>query len=133
MKRIYYLVLLMSTITLFSMSSCTKDDLAPSVNGNVINTAPVPYTIDLIASHWRKIETGVYTCPFLNIIPPGYRNNPEVKVYLLNAEKKIQINNPILFMGGELSATTIATDVTINYRHYGELPFDYLDIKVVIE
>ena len=59
--------------------------------------------------------------------------NSEVKVYLLKAEQKLQINNPILFMGGELSATTITTDVTINYRRYGELPFDYLDIKVVIE
>jgi hypothetical protein len=114
------------------MSSCSKDDLAPSVNDNFIITAPAPYTIDLIASHWSEIVTGVYTCPFLNIIPLGYRHN-RVKVYLLKAEQKIQINDPIPFMGGELSATSIATDVTINYRHYGKLPFDYLDVKIVIE
>ena len=114
------------------MSSCTKDDLAPSVNNNFTNTAPAPYTIDLIASHWNEIETGVYICTFPYIIPPGYRNNREVKVYLLKDDQTIQINYPIHFMGGELSANTTATDVTINYRYYGELHFFYLNIKVVI-
>ena len=133
MKSISFFVLITGAVTTFSISSCTKDDLTPSVNDNFTNTAPAPYTIDLIASHWGKIATGVYTCSFLNIIPPGYRNNVEVKVYLLKAEQKIQINDPILFMGGELSATTTPTDVTLNFRHYGELPFDYLNVNVVIK
>jgi len=133
MKRISLFVLITSAVTVFSISSCYKDELTPSDNGNFINTAPAPYTIDLIAAHWSEIVNGVYTCPFFNIIPPGYRNNREVKVYLLKADHEMQINDPILYMGGELSATTTATDVTINYRCYDELPFGYLDIKVVIK
>jgi hypothetical protein len=134
MKHISFFIVVTSAITTLSMSSCTKDELTPSVNDNFISTAPVPYTIDLFASNWGEIATGVYTCPFLNIIPPGYRNgNYPVKVYLLKADQEIQINDPILFMGGELSVTTIVPDVTINYRHYGKLPFDYLVVKIVIE
>lgn len=133
MKRISFFILIASAVTVFSISSCNKDELTPSVSGNFTNTAPAPYTIDLIATHWSKIATGVYTCPFLNIIPPGYRNNRDVKIYLLKADQKIQINYPIFFMGGELSSTTTAADVTINYRYFGELPFNYLDIKVEIE
>ena len=114
------------------MSSCTKEDQAPPVNNNFINTAPVPFTVDLITDHWDEIVTGVYTCTFLNVISPVYRHGT-VKVYLLNEEQKIQINDPIIFMGGELSATTTAPDVKINYRHYGELPFNYLVVRIVIE
>jgi hypothetical protein len=133
MKRLSFFVLLTVAVTVFSTSSCNKDELTPTVNSNSVNTAPAPYTIDLIAYHWSQIASGVYTCPFSNIIPPGYRNNREVKVYLLTADQKIQINDPIHFMGGQLSATRSAIDVILNYRHYGELPFHYLNIKVVIE
>ncbi|WP_276501801.1 hypothetical protein [Terrimonas pollutisoli] len=133
MKHISFVILITSATTL-SLNSCNKDDdLTPAVNDRFINTAAAPYTIDLVASYWNKIVTGVYTCSFLNIIPPGYSNNREVKVYLLKAEQQLQINNPIRFMDGELSATTTPTDVTINFRHYGELPFNYLAIKIVIE
>ena len=131
MKRISFFILIASAVTVFSISSCYKDELIPSVNDNIINTTP--YTIYLTANHWNKIVAGVYTCPFLNIIPTGYRNNRDVKIYLLKADQKIQINYPIFFMSGELSSTTTATDVTINYRYFGELPFNYLDIKVEIE
>jgi hypothetical protein len=133
MKRITFIVLITSAITTFSISACNKDDLAPSVNGSFINTARAPYTIDLVADHWNKIVTGVYICSFQNIIPPGYRNNLGVKVYLLKADQKIQIDYPIQFMGGELSATTTTSDVTINYRCYSELPFDHLRIKVELK
>lgn len=134
MKHISFVILITSAMTTLSLNSCNKDDdLTPAVNDSFINIAATPYTIDLVASYWNKIVTGVYTCSFLNIIPPGYRNNREVKVYLLKAEQQLQINNPIRFMGGELSAITTPTDVTINFRHYGELPFDYLKVNVVIK
>jgi hypothetical protein len=134
MKRISYFVLIASAVTTFSICSCDKDELVRSLDGNFIDTATAPYTIDLVADHWNKIVTGVYTCPFKNIIPPGYRSsNRAVKVYLLNSDQKIGIDYPIQFMGGELSAITTATDVTINYRCYRELPFDYLKIIVEIK
>jgi hypothetical protein len=133
MKRISFIVLLASAATAFSISSCDKDELVRSVDGSVINTALAPYTIDLVANQWNKIVTGVYTCSFKNIIPPGYRSsNGTVKVYLLKSDQKILIDYPINFMGGELSAITNSSDVTINYRCYNQLPFVYLNIKVEI-
>jgi len=133
MKRISYLILIASAVITFGMSACGKDELARSLDGNFIDTAPAPYTIDLVADHWNKIVTGVYTCTFKNIIPPGYRSsNRAVKVYLLTSDQKIGIDYPVQFMGGELSAITTASDVSINYRCYRELPFDYLHFKVEI-
>lgn len=133
MKRISFFVLLTSAITTFSVSSCDKDELTPSVRISSINAAPDPYTIDLVADHWNNIVPGVYSCSFINIIPPGYRNGRSVMVYLLNADQKTQIDNPINFMGGELSAITNTSDVTINFRYFRELPFDHLKIKVEIK
>jgi len=133
MKRITFFVIIASAITTFSISSCNKDELARSLDGSFIDPASAPYTIDLVADHWNKIVTGVYTCSFKSIIPPGYRNNLGVKVYVLNADQKVQIDYPVNFMGGELSATTTRSDVTINYRCYSKLPFDYLKILVEIK
>jgi hypothetical protein len=132
MKRLSFFVLIASAVTTFSIISCNKDELARSFDGTFIDTAPAPYSIDLVADHWNKIVQGVYACTFTNTIPSAYRNNRGVKVYLVKDGQKIQIDYPIHFMDGELSATTSTSDVTINYRCYAELPFDHLRIAVEI-
>jgi hypothetical protein len=134
MKRISFFVVIINAVITCSLSSCNKDELTPSINGSQVNEAPAPapFTIDLVADKWNKIMPGIYSCSFKNIIPPGYRNHRSMKVYLLKADQKIQIDDPINFMGGELSAITTTTDVTINYRCYTKLPFEYLQIKVEI-
>lgn len=132
MKRITFFVIIASAVTTFSISSCNKDELARFPDG-VIDPTSTPYTIDLVADHWNQIVTGVFTCSFKNSIPPGYRNNLGVEVYLLSADQKIRIDYPVNYMGGELSAITNRSDVTINYRCYRALPFDYLRILVEIK
>lgn len=133
MKRISFFILIASAVTTCSLSSCNKDELVRSVDGSVINTALAPYTIDLVADHWNKIVQGVYTCTFKSVIPSAYRNYRDVKVYLLKDDQKIRIDEPIRFMGGEISAITTNLDVTINYRCYFELPFDHLRIIVELK
>lgn len=127
MKRIFLLVL-----TILSLSSCYKDELSSSVYDQPGNPTAGPYTIDLIADSWNKIAAGVYVCSFKNIIPPVYRNNRGMKVYLLHSAEKVLLDHPIHFMSGELSATTTVSDVTINYRCYAVLPFERLNIVVEI-
>jgi hypothetical protein len=132
MKRTSFFELLTLAVTTIGISSCNKDELTPSVYDNFSDIASESYTTDLVADHWTKIVQGVYTCTFTNIIPSAYRNNRGVKVYLVKGGQKIQIDYPIHFMDGELSATTSTPDVTINYRCYAELPFDLLRIAVEI-
>jgi len=132
MKRNTFFVLIASAVTTLCISSCGKDELVRS-NGTFIDPTSTPYTIDLVADRWNKIVTGVYTCSFKNCIPPDYRNNMGVKVYVLKADQKILIDYPVSYLGGELSAITTRSDVTINYRCYRELPFQNLRIQVEIK
>jgi hypothetical protein len=134
MKRISFFALIISAVIACTLNACSKDELIPSANGSQVNEAPspAPFTIDLVADNWNKVMPGIYSCSFKNIIPRGYRNNRSMKVYLLKADQKTQIDDPINYMGGELSAITTTTDVTINYRCYTKLPFEYLQIKVEI-
>lgn len=133
MKRLFLFVLIIATATAFSLSSCDKDVLTHPTNGQVISTASEPFNIDLIVSDWSKIAQGVYTYTFQNIIPSAFRNDRQVRVYVVKNDQKIQIDYPINFMGGELSAITSASDVTINYRYYSELPFEHLNIVVELK
>jgi hypothetical protein len=131
MKRLF-LFLLITSATTCSISSCNKDEWPPLMNGHDENTALEPYTIGLIANQWKKVREGVYTCSCINVIPAAYRNNRGVKVFLVNADQKIQLEYPIRFMGGELSATATASDVTINYRCENVLPFSLLNLLIEI-
>ena len=133
MKRISFFLLIASAVTTCSISSCNKTELVRSVDGGFIDTALAPYTIDLVADHWNKIVQGVYTCTIKNVMPSTYRNYREVNVYLLKDDQKIRIDYPSHFMGGEISATTTTTDITINYRCYSGLPFDHLRINVELK
>ena len=131
MKRIFTLVLLASTVTIFT-SSCKKDLQVSSVDaGNGHNAGTSPFTLMLKANEWINEGDGIYVSAFRNIIPPRYYNHP-VKVYLLTENREIQINHFISFMAGELWASVSGTDVTIVYHCFGQRRFDSLDIKVLI-
>ena len=133
MKRIFILVLLASTVTIFTVSSCKKDLQVPSVNsGSDYKDPTSPVILNLKADNWISDGDGFHVNAFKNIIPPRYYSHP-IKVYLLTENREIQINHFISFMGGELWASVNATDVTIIYHSFGQRPFDQLNIKVVIE
>src|SRR6185295_9248369 len=97
-----YFAAVIALIAVFSISSCSKEELTTAGGGNYINPALSPYTLDLTAANWSHVASGVYTCPFPGVIPPAYQN-AEIKIYLLLPDKKLQINTPIDYMGGQLS------------------------------
>jgi hypothetical protein len=133
MKRIFILVLLASTVTIFTISSCKKDVQVPSVHtGSGYNAGTSPFTLNLKADDWISDGDGFYVNTFQNIIPPRYYSHT-IKVYLLTENREIQINHFISFMGGELWASVTGTDVILIYHCSGQLLFDYLNIKVLIE
>lgn len=133
MKPSYYVVVIFLA-AVFSLSSCSKEELTTQGGGNITNQTFSPYTLDLTAANWSQVASGVYTCPIPGVIPPGHENT-EIKIYLLLPDKKIQINTPIDFMGGQLSAAASGPHISVNYLRSDNhpLPFSYLNIRAVIE
>ena len=129
-----YLATVFVLATIFSISSCSKEELTTQGGGNITNQTFSPYTLDLTAANWSQVARGVYTCPIPGVIPPGHENT-EIKIYLLLPDKKIQINTPIDFMGGQLSAAASGPHISVNYLRSDNhpLPFSYLNIRVLIE
>lgn len=133
MKRIFILVLLVSTVAVFIFSSCKKDLQVPSVHpGSNSNAGTSLFTLNLKADNWISEGDGIYVNNFRNIIHSRYYGR-SIKVYLLTENREIQINHFIYFMGGELWASVSGTDLTLIYHSFGQRPFDHLNIKVLIE
>jgi len=137
MKQIFFMMLIASTLTIFSLSSCKKDNFSSGTHSDasVSNIPSSSTTINLIAAYWDKYASGIYVCNFRGIISSADINgNRPVKVYLVEKNKETLINSSIHFLGGELWAVNTETDVKIIYHCYAqELPFDYLLIKVILE
>ena len=132
MKHKFLLILIAGTIAISGMSSCKKDVQLPPGGGGSNNIQPIEYT--LTASNWVLETDGFYSDNFKNLISAATTAGRSVKVYLLDNGKQIQINQFIFFMDGELWASSTATDVKITYRNSdNKLPFDKLNIKIVIE
>lgn len=133
MKPIFILVLLASTATIFTFSSCRKDIQVSSIHGaNGNNAGTSPFILNLKADNWINAGDGFYVNSFRNIIPSRYYGST-IKVYLVTENRGVQINHFISFMEGQLWASVSGTDVTIVYHGGGQRLFDYLDIKVLIE
>ena len=133
MKRTFILVLLASTVTIFTTSSCNKDLEVPLAHtDHRSNAVTSSFTLNLKADKWVNAGDGFYVNSFRNIIPSQYFGR-STKVYLLTENCEIQINHFISFMGGELWASVNGTDVTIIYHCFDQRLFDYLNIKVLIE
>jgi hypothetical protein len=129
MKRLIFMMVVVNTLTISTLSSCNKNDSLPDSNTNVTTPKP-PITLNLTAYRWEKESNEIIVNTFANVIPPSDANR-SVKVYLVTNDQETQINQPISFMNGQLWATIIATDVRIHYQ--GNSPVEYLNIKVVIE
>src|SRR5262245_52654401 len=134
MKPSYFAVVI-ALAAFFSISSCSKEELTNSGGGGSTGSPSPKNEIDLTASNCTRVISGIYTCPLPNAIPPGNASNRVVNIYVLTADKKIQINSPVDFMGGQLSAIVSGINISLNY-HLSDnrpLPFSYLNIKVVIQ
>jgi len=129
MKRIFYLVLLVTIVSLGTIS-CSKEQIgSPASVGDNTNSNG-PKSMNLTANNWQKDQNDLYVHTFHNILSSatGYR----VNVYLLINGEELQINSFIPFMGGQLWATYTTTDVNIFFRN-NSAPPPSLDIKVVTE
>ena len=113
MKRLLFMMTIVSSLAVLTISSCNKDDSLPPPPRN----PPITLYMTAFLSSLNKI-----------LIPSGYANY-SVKVYLVTDSNDILINSSIYYVNGEVTATITATDVTISYG--GSAP--YLNIKVVIE
>jgi hypothetical protein len=132
MKRTFFLLIVASAITFFSISSCQKPEITrpgSTTTGNGTNSSQI--IINRTASSWVRNGGGFYVSTFKDIIP--YGRGP-VKVYLVLEDDQIQINNFTSFKGGQLWAAIAPTDLILIFRYSGDkLPFESLDIKVVID
>jgi len=130
MKHSLFSMLIVSTITILSLNSCSKDDSLPHSNNNG-GGSPLAVTLNLTASHWEAKGDRVFVNIFKDVIPAENANHG-ARIYVVTNGKEMLINQPITFMEGALWGTCSQTDVAINYR--GDWPsFQYLNIKVVIE
>ena len=134
MKQILILSFFLVTATYFFMSSCKKD-LQNPVTKSSSHDHPI-FTYILVASNWDRDVNGFFVSRFKNFITTGCNSsnrNNEIKVYVITTNGEIQINQFIFFMGGELWAETISSDLLIYFRYSGNThPFSYLNIKVVV-
>src|SRR6476659_4432439 len=127
MKRTLFMIIIVNTLIISTLSSCNKND---NLSDPVITPQP-SVTLNLTAYHWQPEANGVMVNAFANVIPPSGANR-SVKVYLVTTDQEKQINQPISFMNGQLWATHTQTDVRIHYQGKS-LNVSYLNIKVVIE
>jgi hypothetical protein len=128
-------IIITSSIIMLSTVSCKKDNPSNGVSSPPSAPPPPTLSLSLVANHWIRNGLGIYVDYFTNIIPTANVNGKSnVKIFLVENQQDIQINNSIHFMGNDLWATNSQSDVSINYRCDSTgLPFAYLEIKVVVE
>jgi len=134
MKRLLFTMIIVSTMIISTLASCSKDDSLPvqTPGGNTGgNSSSGQITLNLMTSRWDAKADGIFVNVFSNIIPPA-KPNPSVNVYLALNGTDLLINSAIPFMGGQLWATNSQTDVVISFR--GNLSTaPHLNIKIVIQ
>ena len=113
------------------IASCSRDVASPQQYSQGQSTSG---TINLVADHWQQ-QGGqpVYTNAFSGVLPAG---TTSTQVYLMTGSNEALISSgSVIYMGGEIWATTNGSNVTIIYRSFYQksLPFQSLDIKVVFE
>ena len=135
MKRLFFMMIIVNTMIISTLSSCNKDDTLP---GPSIHVPPPqgPVTLTLSTHHWEAEGNGIFVSAFAHVIPVNVSYS--AKVYLVRDGKDTQINQLIPFMNGELWATNTETDVNIHYRGSSQNAeflnhVAHLNIKVVLE
>ena len=134
MKQNLFIVLL-GFIVCFSTYSCKKEQVGPSGfqgsgSSNSDNIDP-KQPIYLTANNWKMEQQGIYVHTFKNIMNANDVN--KVRVYLSTNGVDTLINQFIDYNGGILWAIFNTTDVKINFRSSGGIPFSSLSIKVAFE
>ena len=152
MKSIFFTLLIAGALSI-SLVSCKKEVASPPP------PPPHPFTINLVADTWTQYSwftpcdprsayygecpnTGqikmntMYVSSLTNALSAANLNcHCTIRVYLVTNSKDIQINDsPIMFMGNELEASVMQSDIQITYKsNASTLPFSSLNIKVVGE
>jgi hypothetical protein len=120
--------------TIICLGSCSKENLPTPTTISTGNPSPV--VLNLVASHWILNEEGHFSTHFDNIfqsVHSGSSTMDNVRVYVVWEGQEYQMFDRIAFLGGELEALHTDNDLTLNYQFSSnELPFKYLNVKVVI-
>jgi len=135
MKRLFFMMVVVNTMIIATLSSCNKEDSLPAPPIHVPPTQG-PITLNLTTYHWEAEGNGTFVNAFVGVIPVNASHS--TKVYLVRDGKDTQINQLISFMNGELWATNTETDVNIHYRGNSQNVellnhVAHLNIKVVLE
>lgn len=116
-------------VILFFVSSCKKD---PGITSSDSTDSAYPKIMHLAANEWTRQADGLWINLLRNVIPQGHWINS--KVYLITGGNEIPLDRSVSFMGGQLWAKSGDGDVSIVFHYLNAgLPFDSLDIKIVIQ
>jgi hypothetical protein len=138
MKQLLSIVVIAGTLTIITLSSCTKEDPSPATS----YISPSSYTppaaqpsanFELVANNWVNYGPGIYVNTFKDVIASvNASGNRTVMVYLEENGKQTQISQRhITYLGNELWATNSQSDISIIYR-CTTLPFTSLNIRVQV-
>ena len=135
MKRTLFMMVIVNTLIISTLSSCKKDNSLPDPPVHV-SPPQLAITLNLTTYHWAAEGYGIFLNAFAHVIPVNAGSS--VKVYLVRDDKDMLINQPISFMNGELWATNTLTDVNIHYRGSSQNVeylnhVAFLNIKVLID
>ena len=129
MKRLSIMMIILSTLIISTLNSCSKED---SLHQTQVPPDPhFPMTLNLVADHWQNWYGETTVSIFKNVVPTGIRIH-SVMVYLVENGKDVQINQPILHMGGLLWANNTDTDIMV-YLRGNTQNVAYLNVKAIIE
>ena len=134
MKHILFMIVSVGTLTILSLSSCTKEEPSRFVIASSYPSTPSPANFELVAENWVRYGEQIYVNTFKDVIKSANASgNRTVTVYLQENGKQTQISQRyITYMGNELWATNSQSDVSIVYRCSTQLPFKSLNIRVQV-
>jgi hypothetical protein len=126
MKHLFFKMVIVSTLIISALNSCSKHEYLPAPNPG--GTSRLPVVLDLTTSHWEVESDGVLVNTFENVISgtPNY-----VKVFLEENGSESLIDHPVRWQNGAIWATSTQTDVKIYFRGTRESAL-YANIRVII-
>jgi hypothetical protein len=126
------------TGSIIFLASCAKEKIQPAdaTTGLTPNTAST-VVLSLAADHWIGNGDGNFSNTFFNLFQSTNSSSTvisSVRVYVIWGGQEYLVTNNTPLLGGILEATYDDKDLKLTYRSSSNaLPFNYLNIKVVIE
>jgi len=134
MKHKFFIVLLTCIIS-FSTFSCKKEQVnspgSPDTGNSNGNTNTQLESLYFVANNWQLNPDGIYVHTFQTTMSAN--DVSRAKAYMSINGTYLLISPSIGYQNGTLWPTFSTTDVKINFRGSGVLPFTFLNIRVTFE